>query len=222
MGESLLERVWQHREESLYPSLFGGVSRGIFVVPLDSFSTTFGQADIDPRWLHYGVFEFAPTPSRASWVYVTSGMSTPWDSVDGESDSTSGLGCEFLFESNVQGDWAVRRLWHLMAFQILLCHGRYPGRESLSVFDRVPLHSPISFDESAIQILMLAPAEEPLRTQQLESGEFWFLRVVGITDEEAAFARATDGARLLDELRGQGAFPVTNPKRMSIRLDMPT
>jgi hypothetical protein len=31
MDEGLLERVWEYREDTLYPRLFGSVSRGIFV-----------------------------------------------------------------------------------------------------------------------------------------------------------------------------------------------
>lgn len=66
MDERFLERVWEYREATLYPRLFGGVSRGIFVVPYDMFAKTFGQTNVDPRWLHYGIFEYAPTSDRSS------------------------------------------------------------------------------------------------------------------------------------------------------------
>lgn len=56
-----LEEVWKYREETLLPALFGAVARGIFPLEAALFADTFGQADIDPRWLHLGVFEFAPT-----------------------------------------------------------------------------------------------------------------------------------------------------------------
>lgn len=218
MEEGLLERVWEYRETTLYPRLFGSVSRGIFVIPYDMFAKTFGQADVDPRWLHYGVFEYAPTPSRSSWVYATSGMSTPWEAEDADPAAVSGLGCEFIFESSVQGDWAIRRLWQLMSYQMLLCHNRYPGRDPLGEFDRLPLRSPIWPQESEIQVLMLVPAESSWRSQQLESGSFELLRVVGITDAEAAFARAQGGDSLLESLRSGSAFPVTDPTRKSINL----
>src|SRR5262245_7132167 len=67
------EHVWEHREEVLYPSLFGHISRGIFPIQAEMITETFKQATFDPRWLHYGVIEFAPTQSRSSWLYVTSG-----------------------------------------------------------------------------------------------------------------------------------------------------
>ena len=221
MADDLLERVWEYRESSLYPRLFGSESRGIFVIPYDLFSKTFGQADVDPRWLHYGVFEYAPTSTRSSWIYVTSGMSTPWEATEPDPSAVSGFGCEFTLESSVQGDWAIRRLWQLMAYQILLLHGRYPGRVPVAIFDRLPLKSPIWDKESEVQLLMIAPADETSGTQKLESGSFELLRVVGITDKEAAFARSNGGDALLDLLRCQSAFPVTDPARCSVDLDHP-
>jgi hypothetical protein len=74
-----LERVWQIREEEIYPTLFGPVSRGIFPLSQQLFAERFRQSDVDPRWLFCGVFEFAPTADRQSWLYVTSGYSNPWD-----------------------------------------------------------------------------------------------------------------------------------------------
>ncbi len=71
-----VEEIWGIREEEIYPKLFGPVSRGIFPLTHELFSR-FGGAEVDPRWLFLGVFEFAPTPERASWLYVTSGYSNP-------------------------------------------------------------------------------------------------------------------------------------------------
>ena len=216
MDKTLLERVWEYREEVLYPTLFGSGVRGIFPIPYDLFATTFTQADVDPRWLHYGVFEYAPTSERRSWVYVTSGMSTPWDDDEPDPDGVSGLGSEFVFESTIQGDWAIRRLWQLMAYQILLFHDRYPGHSPLATFDRLPLRSSIWDKASEIQTLMLAPPDAGPGIQRLESGSFSLVHVVGITEAEAAYARAHDGVALLDQLRAEEAFPVTDPARQSI------
>ena len=82
MDGGLLERVWEYREEILYRRLFGDAARGIFAIPYEMFAETFSQAEVDPRWLHYGVFEYAPISTRSSWVYATSGMSTPWEVED--------------------------------------------------------------------------------------------------------------------------------------------
>jgi hypothetical protein len=72
-----LEGAWSLREEQIYPSLFGPVSRGMFPLTQEFLERRFGQADIDPRWLFLGVFEFAPALNRPSWLYVTSGYSNP-------------------------------------------------------------------------------------------------------------------------------------------------
>lgn len=42
--------------------------RGIFPLQVEMFTGQFGQSNVDPRWLHYGVFEFAPTETRHSWL----------------------------------------------------------------------------------------------------------------------------------------------------------
>lgn len=49
----------------------------------------------------------------------------------------------FVFETTRQADGAIQRLLHVMTFQILLGYGRYPGREPLRDFDRIPLSGPI-------------------------------------------------------------------------------
>jgi hypothetical protein len=61
-----LEDVWRIREEEVYPALFGPRVRGIFPLQREMFTGQFGQSKVDPRWLHYGVFEFAPTETRHS------------------------------------------------------------------------------------------------------------------------------------------------------------
>ena len=211
------ERVWEYREEVLYPSLFGQLCRGIFPIRAEMLTDTFKQASFDPRWLHYGVFEFAPTSARASWLYVTSGMSNDWESDRPDPTTPSGLGCEFVFETTQQSEWAILRLLHLMTFQILLCHGRYPGHEPLSDFDRIPLRGPIRPGHSILTHLMLAPPSRFLREARLDSGVFEFYQVVGIGEAEAVFAQTRDGSVLLQSLTAHNYFPVTDPDRKEIQ-----
>lgn len=213
--EDWFEEVWAYREETVYPRLFGPLGRGIFTLSPAIFNDVFKQ-EFDPRWLHSGVFEFPPTKERASWLYVTSGMSNAWEDEKPNSDGPSGFGCEFVFESVEQKDWAIIRLQHLMAFQILLFHDRYPGREPLSEYDRVPLRGPISLDPSEIQWLILAPPESYPARFELESGWVDLLAVFGATDAETALAREQGGDKLVQMLKPHGAFPVTDPKRKSV------
>lgn len=139
-----LEGVWELREEEIYPSLFGPVSRGIFPLTQEFFARRFGQTDIDPRWLFLGVFEFAPTPDRDSWLYVTSGYSNPWEQEpdDYDPDGESGSGVEFTFAVAEQGDWAIEALQAMLAFDLLLGAGRFPNGDRFSLHDRIPLRAP--------------------------------------------------------------------------------
>ena len=180
----------------------------------------FKQESFDPRWLHYGVFEFAPTPTRHSWLYVTSGMSNDWEADGPDPTTPSGLGCEFVFETTEQSEWAIMRLLHVMVFQILLCHGRYPGSEPLRDFDRIPLRGPIRSSQSVLTRLMVAPPLQFPREAQLESGAFDFFQLVGISESEAAFARSHDGPALLELLIARGYFPVTDPDRKEVTNDV--
>ena len=213
------ERVWEHREEVLYPSLFGDARRGIFPIQAEMITGVFKQESFDPRWLHCGVFEFAPTIARSSWLYVTSGMSNDWEAERPDATTPSGFGCEFVFETTQQSDWAILRLLHLMTFQVLLCHGRYPGREPLSDFDRIPLRGPIRPEHSVLSYLMLAPPSRFPREAQLESGSFDFYQAVGISEAEAAYARSNNGSALLELLVAHGCFPVTDPDRREVTTD---
>ncbi len=151
------ERAWADREEKIFPSLSGPESRGIFPLSHSIFLETFKQPSFDPRWLHYGVIEFRPTTTRSSRLYVTSGMSNACEDDEPRSDGPSEFGCESVLGAAEQGDWAILRLQHLMAFQILLEHGRYPGLEPITPHDRVPLRASITPEASDHRLLIVAP-----------------------------------------------------------------
>jgi hypothetical protein len=211
--QTWFEVAWAYREEVLYPDLFGDLGPGIFAIDPSVFVDTFKQDSFDPRWLHSGVFESAPNPKHRSWLYVSSGLSNPWDNEPPNAGEYSGVGCEFILETPAQGRWAIQRLQHLIAFQTLLSCGRYPGREQMGVNDRIPLRAPITPEPSVLTRLMLAYPEGYPRCLKLPSGAADLLHVVGITDAEADFARQHGGDALVEHLRRAGAFPVTDPKR---------
>lgn len=212
-----LEAVWKYREETLLPALFGAVARGIFPLEAALFADTFGQADIDPRWLHLGVFEFAPTAARPSWLYATSGGSTPWetDPADYDPDDYSWLGVELVMETPAQADWAVGVLQRLLAFQVLLCHGHFGGTP-LDYGHRVPAGGPIDGGQSPLRHFALSQPTHYPATAQLPSGRFDLLHVVGISEAERDFAQAEGTRALIAALQAKGAFPVTDPQRPSI------
>src|SRR5215475_117616 len=107
------EKIWEYREEIIYPEFFGELE-GIYALSGDIFLKTFGQETYDPRWLFYGVFISPPSVKRNSWLYVTSGMSNPWDDEPSTSSDLSGLGCEFVFETVEKGEWAILLVQNIM------------------------------------------------------------------------------------------------------------
>ena len=59
-----LEDVWRMPEEEIYPRSLGRAFEGPFRCKGKMFTGQFGQSNVGPRWLHYGVLEFAPIPKR--------------------------------------------------------------------------------------------------------------------------------------------------------------
>lgn len=212
-----LESVWEEREERLYPALFGPVSRGIFPLSVETFTETLGQDEVDPRWLHLGVFEFAPTAERHSWLYVTSGGSTPWETEPENFDPTaySWLGVEFAVEAPEQAEWPIKLLQKILAYHLLLCMGKLDGTP-LDYGHRVPT-GPIDGDPTTqVRVVAVAKPEHYPAEQQLPSGKFDFLHLVGVTEPERDWARLHSTADLVARLTAAGAFPVTLPARGSV------
>ncbi|MEL7051793.1 MAG: suppressor of fused domain protein [Cyanobacteria bacterium J06588_5] len=216
--KTVFEAIWETREETIYPNLFGDKYRGTFVLTDDVFTRVFGQASFDPRWLHYGVIEFEPTADRNSWLYVTSGASNPWeaDPSDYALSEYSGFGTELVLEVPQQSQWAIITLQRLLAFNILLVHGRYGEVQPLDYGNRVPLRGPIDFESSALAYVVLAAPEHYAASFKLLSGKVDFLHVVGITLSERDYAQAHDSERLIALLKSAMACPVTDAARKAV------
>lgn len=215
------EAVWTYRETVLYPSLFGPLDERIFPLSAGILRETFGQKSWDPRWLHHGVLRSAPHARRDSWLYVTSGLSNAWEDERPDPEGVSGLGCELVLETTLEGNWAIVRLLHALAFQILLAHGRFPGRSKLGHFDRIPVGAPVAPGTSTLTSWLVTPAPPAYGApQRLESGTFRFLNLVGISDAETDWTRdgGTTGEGLFERLRDQGAWPATDPTRGTVTL----
>jgi hypothetical protein len=214
-----LEEVWRIREEEIYPTLFGGEQRGIFTLSSELFEQRFSVKEIDPTWPCYGVFEFAPTPQRPFWLYVTSGHSNPWDEESDAYDpaSQSGAGIEFILASAERGDWAIQCLQNLLAFDLLLDVGHFPGGQLLAEGDRIPIRSPINGKENCLirNVILSRPASLPTGFQ-LPSGQVGLLTFTGVTDSELAFAKENSTEALINRLQPLGFFPVTDPHRRPV------
>jgi hypothetical protein len=214
-----LEEVWRIREEEIYPRLFGGRSRGIFVLTPEIFLERFGAKTYDPRWLTYGVFEFAPTSTRPYWLYVTSAYSNPWEQgpQQYDPDAESGSGVEFLFASTEQGDWAIGFLQNMLVFDVLLTTGHFGDRPPMSEGDRIPLNSPINNIEGCLirNAIVSMPSELP-HGFVLPSGKVGFFTFTGVTDAETAFSKKSSTDALIERLRTTGQYPVTDSRRASV------
>ena len=210
------EDAWAVREESIYRSLFGDIGSGLYTLDGELFTGQFRQASVDPRWLFHGVFESPPSDTRASWLYVSSGLSNAWEADSPSPNGVSGLGCEFILECPAQSEWALVLLRQMVAFQILLSVGRFEGKELLQAWDRIPLRAPIDGSSSKLNWVLLTPAPNFRESQRLPSGQFHFLEFIGITEDEADFARSNGGDHLLALLMQRKAAPVTDPSRRGI------
>jgi hypothetical protein len=214
-----LEEIWRIREEEIYPAMFGERPGNIYPLSQELFSNRFGQKDTDPRWWFYGVLQFAPTDNRAAWLYLTSGYSNPWEekAKDYKSDGESGSGVEFVFQCAEPGDWAIRTLQNMLAFDLLLAAGRYPNGVPLQIGDRVPLREPLNGDPGCqIRNLVVTKPEGIPSGFSLPSGKATFLSFTGITDPELDFAKIHGSDALVNRLREAGCHPVTDPWRKSL------
>ncbi|AKS42545.1 suppressor of fused domain protein [Wenzhouxiangella marina] len=217
-----LESVWELREEQIFPELFGEVSRGIFVLDEGDFSQ-FGGHAYDPRWLHLGVLEFGPTASRPTWLYVTSGGSTPWEEEPGEydDDGYSWLGVEFMLETPLQSDWAIHLLKRLFAFHVLAMHGHFGERPGIDYGSRIPIRSPLNRETSVLDCVIAVQPSCVASTHNLPSGKFDLIELVGVSSDELEFAKAHGTSALAERLNAAGIHNVTDVHRASVCAGQP-
>jgi hypothetical protein len=206
------EQAWEDREEKIYPALFGSLGPGIYPLNYDTFKV-FNAASVDPRWLTVGVFECLPSANRNTWLYVSSGLSNAWEAETPDPDGVSGFGVELMLECPAQSMWALLLMHRMVAFQILLGHGRYPGRPLLNLWDRIPLRSPIDGAASLLTNILVSPPLGFEGQHKLLSGSFEFLNLLGITEPEKKHAQTNDGQALFEILRKHNAAPITDPAR---------
>lgn len=217
--EHSLQTVWHEREDLVYPERFGVLSRGVFPLDLQLFSGVFGVSEVDPRWLHCGVFEYAPTPHRPSWIYVTTGFSNPWNEEpsDYSSENYSGYGSELVLETLEQSDWAITTLRKILAYDVLLANGRFGEPDALDIGSRIPLGGPINGDEAShIRFLVAIRPQHYNGRFVVASGKVDFLHLVGITESERDYAREHDTDALTHRLEQAGIYAVTTPDRSAV------
>jgi hypothetical protein len=205
---SFLDESWEEREEKAYKQIFGDTGPGIYPLSTEIFDRMNANA-VDPRWLTHGVFKCPPTENRNTWAYVTSGMSNPWETESPE--EYSGLGVEFLMETNEEEMWAVDVLQTLMAYNLLLAAGKMGDFPPLDYGHRVPLA--LSAD---IKTMMFARPVNFPESFSIKSGRVDLLQVVGITPAELEVAKQTSSEELKEVIVSNIGGLITSKERASV------
>jgi hypothetical protein len=212
------EAVWSDREDRAYKQLFHDLGEGVYTAGPSAYQRYGKQPH--PGWLNHGVFACPPTAARRSWLYVTSGLSNPWnlDQPGQDPSGFSGLGFELVVESAQPATWAVPLLHNLMAYELLVAVGTYADQDLLEYGNRVPLGGSITPEfDSAIRWLLVEPPKHYPASFELASGRVDLFHLVGATDAEVELARQTDQDVLVALLQKGGAFPRTDAARASLR-----
>ncbi len=205
---SFLEESWEEREEVVYKELFGDTGAGIYPLSNTTFETL-NAKEIDPRWLTHGVFKCPPNDKRKTWIYITSGMSNPWETE--EPEEYSGLGVEFLLETADEENWAVQVLQSLMAYNLLLAAGQMGNYPLLDYGHRIPLAI-----SDKIKTMMLTQPHAYPQSVSIKSGCVDLLQVVGITQAELDFAKENSSNELTDKFIAETGGLITAKDRDSI------
>ena len=211
------EQVWTAREETVYQAQFGALGEGVFSANAATFDR-FGKSP-HPGWLNHGVFGCPPGAARDSWIYVTSGLSNPWnlEAPGRDPSGFSGLGFELVIESTAPAEWAVALLHNLMAYELLVATGQYEGAELLEYGNRVPLNGSITSEfDSPLRWVLVTQPQHYDSAFDLASGRVDFFHLVGATDAEVEFAREAGQEKLIALLQQQGALPRTDCRRASL------
>lgn len=189
---SFIEESWDEREEKVYKDIFGDTGPGIFPLPYEIFDRMNAKS-VDPRWLTHCVFKCPPTNLRSTWAYVTSGMSNPWETE--EPEEYSGLGAEFVMETEDEETWAIEVLQTLTAYNLLLATGQMGDFSPLDYGHRVPL----ALSESIKTMMFTHPFNFP-RNFSIKSGTVDLLQVVGITPSELEAGKRTSSEQVREKL----------------------
>ncbi|MDG9670971.1 suppressor of fused domain protein [Hahella sp. CR1] len=205
---SFLEESWEEREEILYKEIFGNIGPGIYPLSVEIFNGLNANS-VDPRWLSHGVFKCPPARDRDTWAYVTSGMSNPWET--DKREEYSGLGVEFLMETENEEQWAVEVLQTLMGYNLLLAAGRMGDFPPLYYGDRVPL----VLSESVKTMMFIQPVHFPCRFS-IKSGNVDLIQVVGITPSELQAAKQLSSEETKEKLISNTGRLVTCKERESV------
>ncbi|MFK7741666.1 MAG: suppressor of fused domain protein [Planctomycetota bacterium] len=210
------EKLWTDREDRVYRSLFGDLGKGVYTAGEQTYER-FKQSP-HPGWLNHGVFACPPHEERETWIYVTSGLSNPWnlDKPGKDPSGFAGVGFELVVETKSEASWAVPLLHNLMAYELLVAVGTYDGAELFEYGNRVPLNDSITPEfDSKIRWLLVEQAKHYPSSFDLAAGRVDLFHLVGATDDEVEMARRESQDKLVAKLIEAGVHPRTDADRDS-------
>ena len=136
-------------------------------------------------------------------------MSNPWETE--EPEEYSGLGVEFLMETESEEYWAIEVLQTLMAYNLMLATGQMGDFPPLDYGHRVPL----ALSESIETMMFAHPVNVP-STFSIKSGSVDLLQVVGITRSELEAAKQTSSDEIRNKMISKTGGLVTSKERESV------
>jgi hypothetical protein len=156
------------------------------------------------------VFKDPPNEKRETWAYVTSGMSNPWE--DEVPEEYSGLGMEFVMETELEADWAIEVLLTLTAYNLILVNGLINDSQSIIDYGhRVPLNL-----SESIKIMMFTYPQNFPESFCIQSGRIDLIQVVGITASELEYAKDTSSDDLRTKIISSNGDLLTRKVRESV------
>jgi hypothetical protein len=104
----------------------------------------------------------------------------------------------------------------LVCYQLLLSVGHFGDKPLLTAFDRMAVGQPPDGQSSELQALMFTPSVNFPSIQNLPSGQFEFIEVLGITLSELDYAKEHSSGELMQKLLNAHAAPVVNVHRKAV------
>jgi len=141
------------------------------------------------NWPGGGIFKFPPRDGRASWHFVTHGLSQPFDEEDQAdlplAERRSGVGFELVLSTRENCDWPANVLLNLVHYLLFSREARpiLPGH-------RLPCNGPLVAGTSTMLTYLMARSS-PHYTHKmlLPGGSCQLVHLVGITTDEFQHAK---------------------------------
>jgi hypothetical protein len=212
------QALWTDREERAYPALFGKMPDSAYTSSPVIYEH-FGK-EPHPGWFNHTVYACPPNDKHKGWLYVTSGLSNPWNLRQPGRDPTgfSGIGCELVMETTNEVDWAVPLLHNLMSYLLLVAVGEFEGGELLEYGQHMPLNASITpHFESELRWLLVEPPRHFPASFELAAGRVDLFHLIGLTHAEVEFLNQTSSEMMIALLQREGIYPFSDAERKSCR-----